>query len=176
MPSEKWHRKDKLTILQICLTVLSVGFSAFFIYMQLKQGNEIAWRNALETKSTELFKLEIQDAVLTCIYKYEMKTIDDKCTAILKKPENFMKAYAYIEEVLLFMGEIRDYSQEFDKKYVRNYDDWIEEFSKSDITQYYLFKEKTDEKKALEFYNIKTNDVDIRKGYSAFKKRMNLKD
>jgi hypothetical protein len=172
---EKWERKDILTVVQIVVTVFSIGISAWLILSQMKQGNVVVWRAALESVATEYLKIEIAEPAAACIYQYRIKVVDDDCTTVLRKPSNLRKAVLYVEEALNFFGEVKEFSTRHDKGYVNEHVDWMKTVTELDITSCYLYTNKIDAKKAFEEYGMTTTDAKIKDGYLRFKKRVGLR-
>jgi|GEM_PF-5192108 hypothetical protein len=170
--SDKWDRKEKLTVGGIVLTLISVSVSAFLIYTQIRQNNVLIWKAAIETESNELAKLPILNPAISCIYRHQEKAIEDQCTLILREPGNRRQALMYVAQVLSFYGEVRAFGQEHDKRWAKGFQPWIEQFAKLDITSYYLFINEIHASQALREFGVKTEDARITEGYLRFQRHI----
>jgi hypothetical protein len=173
---KKWDRKEKLMVWGTALTLTSILVSAFIIYAQIKQGNALTWKAALESQSNEFAKLEVNNAAIACVFKHNDREIDNECTAILKKSTNRRQALMYVSQVLSFFGQLNAFSRVNDREYAKGYGQWITEISHLDITSYYLYINKIDAKRALKIFGIIVNNADIEEGYARFKQRINYID
>jgi exonuclease I len=178
-PKEKWTRRDKLQLWQIIITALSifisVGVSAYVISKQINSSSELSWKDYLDNKETQLFRMEVDNPVLACTRElniYGFKRINYECTKILRNPHNLAKALLYIDEVTGVFQEVKEIGDTYDKEYPEYYQDWVDEVGKQDITAFYLYKQKINGKDALERFGITIKDKDIEAGYLRFKKRI----
>jgi hypothetical protein len=177
-----WDRKEKLILAQICLTgfavlitVASIIVGVCSVIRQMEHGTAAVSRAALEAALTEFSKMEITDQTVSCLYHYDIKTVDEQCTELLRKPTNLRKTLNYTHEVLGFLAEVKAFSEKYDTQYMNGFNDWIEEISKSDAVLFYLCENKIKAEEALRDYGLKTMDTTIRDGHLRFKKKIGLK-
>jgi len=168
--ARRWDHRDLLQIVWILVTITSV----IVLYFQIRTNTAMVWRTGLDAASNDYDRLEVTEPAAACIYQYNVKSIDDDCTRLLRQPANLRKALSYVEVTLEFLGDTADYSNKYDKEYKRGYDRWGDELARLDITGFYLRTNKIDAKKAAEDYSIHISDADIERGYRAFRKRINL--
>jgi hypothetical protein len=179
MEKEKWNRTEKLTLTWIIVTILSAGgviYGAFEVREQIRVNNSLAWRTVLENMVNEYDKMEVDHPEVACVYKYGVKSVDDQCTRLLRRPESLRKAMAYIDSVLAFFAEVKDFTEKHQKQYADDYGDWRQLFSRTDIVRFCLFVRKIDAQTAKKDYDIDVTNEQIAEGYARFKASAQIKD
>jgi len=80
----------------------------------------------------------------------------------------------FVSQVLSFFSEIDEFGKEHDEEWAQGFDSWKDEIGHLDITSYFLFLSKIDQKRASEEFALKISDAEIKTGYLRFKRRVGI--
>jgi hypothetical protein len=116
-----WDRLDKnsdaLQTILLTITIVFAGIALFYNAITIREGNRIAWRTFLDTRSTDLNKEELDHDMLHCVYYYNIEKIDSDCLDRAYTKQNLPIILDYTHDFLEHLREVREYSNQEDKDY-----------------------------------------------------------
>jgi hypothetical protein len=110
-----------LTALLLLATVIVAGYALAVSIDALREGNRIAWRTYLDTKSSNFGKQIIDKDPLHCVFRYNLPIVDQACSSMVYDKRYLPRILEYVTQQLSHLSEIKEYSDKEDPGYYQKW-------------------------------------------------------